>query len=102
MVAFFAASNDIVNVNLNSNFTTKVTTPKAHCFYGFQIAVKNIHNEMYSLLIDTYIKDPKEKLHLLHTIKTIPCIQCKANWDLKWCNPTKASFSKRMIAFASI
>jgi ribonucleoside-diphosphate reductase subunit M2 len=57
---------------------------------------------MYSLLIDTYIKDPKEKLHLLHAIKTVPCIQCKANWALKWCNPTSASFAEQMIAFAAV
>ena len=57
---------------------------------------------MYSLLIDTYIKDPKEKLHLLHAIETVPCVQRKANWALKWCNPTNASFTERMIAFAAV
>jgi ribonucleoside-diphosphate reductase subunit M2 len=102
VLAFFAASNGIVNKNLSRNFTTKVMAPKAHCFYGFQIAVKNIHSEMYSLLINTYIKDPKEKLHLLHAIKTVPCVQCKANWAFKWCNSTNASFAKRMIAFAAV
>jgi ribonucleoside-diphosphate reductase subunit M2 len=75
---------------------------KARCFYGFQIAVENIHSTTYSLLIDTYIKDPKEKLHLLHTIETVPCAQRKANWALKWCNPTNASFAERMIAFAAV
>jgi ribonucleotide reductase beta subunit family protein with ferritin-like domain len=74
VLAFFAASDGIVNKNLSSNFTTKVTAPKARCFYGFQIAVKNIHSETYSPLIDTYIKDQKEKLHLLHAIETVPCI----------------------------
>ncbi len=102
VLAFFAASDGIVNKNLSSNFTTKVTAPKARCFYGFQIAVKNIHNKTYSLLNDTYIKDPKEKLHLLHAIETVPCVQRKANWAFKWCNPTNASFTKRIIAFAAV
>ena len=102
VLAFFAASDGIINKNLSSNFNTKVTAPKARCFYGFQIAVKNIHSETYSLLIDTYIKDPKEKLHLLHAIETVPCVQCKANWALKWCNPINASFAELMIAFAAV
>ncbi len=100
--AFFTASDGVVNKNLSSNFTTKVTAPEARCFYGFQIAVKNIHSKMYSLLIDMYIKDPKEKLHLLHAIETVPCIQRKANWALKWCNSTNTSFIKYMIAFAAV
>ncbi len=79
VLAFFAAPDGIVNKNLSSNFTTKVTAPKAWCFYGFQIAVENIPSKTYSLLIDTYIKDPKEKLHLLHTTETVPCFQRKAN-----------------------
>jgi ribonucleotide reductase beta subunit family protein with ferritin-like domain len=102
ILAFFAASDGIVNENLSSNFTTKVMAPEAWCFYGFQIAAENIHSETYSLLIDTYIKDPKEKLHLLHTIETVLCVQRKANWAFKWCNPTNASFAKRMIAFAAV
>jgi ribonucleotide reductase beta subunit family protein with ferritin-like domain len=69
VLTFFAASDGIVNENLSSNFTTEVTAPEAQCFYGFQIAVENIHSETYSLLIDTYIKDPKEKLQLLHAMK---------------------------------
>jgi ribonucleotide reductase beta subunit family protein with ferritin-like domain len=72
ILAFFAASDGIINKNLSSNFTTKVMATKARCFYGFQIAVKNIHSKTYSLLINTYIKDPKEKLHLLHAIETVP------------------------------
>jgi ribonucleoside-diphosphate reductase subunit M2 len=102
VLAFFAASDRIVNENLSSNFTTEVTVPKARCFYGFQIAVKNIHSETYSLLIDTYIKDPNEKLHLLHAIETVPCVQCKAHWALKWCNPTYVSFAECMVAFAAV
>ena len=102
VLVFFTASDGIVNKNLSSNFTTKVTAPKARCFYGFQIAGKNIRSKTFSLLIDTYIKNPKEKLHLLHAIKTVPCIQRKANWALKWCNSTNTSFIKYMIAFAAV
>ncbi len=102
VLAFFAASDGIVNKNLSSNFITEVTVPKARCFYGFQIAVENIHGETYSLLINTYIKDPKEKSHLLHAIETVPCVKHKASWALKWCTPTYASFAKRIIAFAAV
>jgi len=102
VLAFFAASHGIVNENLSSNFTTKVTSPEARCFYGFQIAVENIHSETYSLLIDTYIKDPAEKQHLLRAIETVPCVQRKAQWALKWCDTTTASFAERMIAFAAV
>ena len=72
VLASFTASVGIVNKNLSSNFTTEVMPPKAHCFYGFKITVENIHSKTYSLLIDTYIKDPKEKLHLLYAIETVP------------------------------
>ena len=102
VLAFFAASDGIVNENLSSNFATEVTVPEARCFYGFQIAVENIHSETYSLLIDTYIKDPDEKIHLLHAIETIPCVQRKARWALNWCNPTNVSFAERMVAFAAV
>jgi ribonucleoside-diphosphate reductase subunit M2 len=102
VLAFFAASDGIVNENLGKNFATEVTLPEARCFYGLQIAVENIHSETYSLLIDTYIKDPSEKLNLLRAIDTVPCIQHKANWALKWCDPTTASFAERMIAFVAV
>ena len=75
---------------------------EARCFYGFQIAVENIHSETNSLLIDTYIKDPTKKTHLLQAIETVLCVQQKAQWALWWCNFTAASFAKRMIAFAAI
>jgi ribonucleoside-diphosphate reductase subunit M2 len=102
VLAFFAASDGIVNEILSSNFATEVTVPEARCFYGFQIAVENIHSKTYSLLIDTYIKDPNEKTHLLRAIETVPCVQRKAHWALKWCNPTYASFAERMVAFAAV
>ena len=78
VLAFFTDSDGIVNENLNSNFATEVTSPEARCFYGFQIAVKNIHSERYSILIDTYVKDPTKKMHLLRAIVTIPCVQWKS------------------------
>jgi ribonucleoside-diphosphate reductase subunit M2 len=80
----------------------EITSPEARCFYGFQIAVENIHSETYSLLIDTYIKDPNKKLHLLRAIETLPCVHRKAKWALKWCDTTAASFTERMIAFAAV
>ena len=102
VLAFFAASNGIVNKNLSSNFATEVTSPEARCFYGFQIAVENIHSETYLLLIDTYIKDPTKKTHLLQAIETVPSVQWKAQWVLRWCDSTAASFAECMITFAAV
>lgn len=101
VLAFFAASDGIVNENLASRFASEVQIPEARCFYGFQIAIENIHSEMYSLLIDTYIKDDKEKYRLLNAIETVPCVQKKAEWAIKWINNTD-SFAERLIAFASV
>jgi ribonucleoside-diphosphate reductase subunit M2 len=102
VLAFFAASDGIVNENLSGNFVTEVTSPEARCFYVFQIAVENIHSETYSLLVDTYVKDQKEKMHLLCAIETVPCVKRKANWALRWCDADHASFAERMIAFAAV
>jgi ribonucleoside-diphosphate reductase subunit M2 len=102
VLAFFAASDGIVNENCSSNFATKVTSPEARCFYGFQIAIENIHIKTYSLIIDTYVKDPTKKTHLLRVIETIPCVQRKAQWALRWCDSATASFAERMIAFAAV
>jgi ribonucleoside-diphosphate reductase subunit M2 len=102
VLAFFAASDGIVNENLAGNFATEVTVPEARCFYGFQIAVENIHSETYSLLIDTYVRDPTEKNHLLNAIETVPCVRKKANWALQWCEPDNASFAERCVAFAAV
>jgi len=98
VLAFFAASNGIVNENLAGNFAIEVQSAEARCFYGFQIAIENIHSETYSLLIDTYVKDQTEKMHLLRAIETVPSVQKKAKWALKWCDANNASFAERMIA----
>lgn len=102
VLAFFAASDGIVNENLVECFSQEVQVPEARCFYGFQIAIENIHSEMYSLLIDTYIQDPKEKDKCFNAIDTMPCVKRKADWALDWINPQKASFGERIIAFAAV
>ncbi|OZJ02930.1 Ribonucleoside-diphosphate reductase small chain [Bifiguratus adelaidae] len=101
VLAFFAASDGIVNENLVERFSNDVQIPEARCFYGFQIMMENIHSEMYSLLIDTYIKDPKERDYLFDAIDTIPCIRKKASWAVKWITSSK-SFAERLIAFAAV
>ncbi|WP_026904501.1 ribonucleoside-diphosphate reductase small subunit [Pedobacter glucosidilyticus] len=100
ILAFFAASDGIVNENLAVNFMSEVQVPEARCFYGFQIMMENIHSETYALLIDTYIKDPKERTHLLHAIDTVPCVQKKAQWALRWIE--KGTFAQRLVAFAAV
>jgi ribonucleoside-diphosphate reductase beta chain len=100
VLAFFAASDGIVNENLAVNFLSEVQYAEAKCFYGFQVMMENIHSETYSLLIDTYIKDPVEKDRLLNAIDTIPCVQRKAEWALRWID--NGSFAERLIAFAAV
>ncbi|MBM3919541.1 MAG: ribonucleoside-diphosphate reductase [Sphingomonadales bacterium] len=100
VLAFFAASDGIVNENLAVHFLNEVQYPEARCFYGFQIMMENIHSETYSLLIDTYIKNPEEKHKLLHAIETIPCVTKKAEWALRWID--KGNFLERLIAFAAV
>ena len=102
VLAFFAASDGIVNENLVQNFSNEIQIPEARCFYGFQIAIENIHSEVYSLLIDTYIKDNKEKTKLFEAIDTIPCVKKKAEWALQWTNAENASFAERIVAFAAV
>jgi ribonucleoside-diphosphate reductase beta chain len=102
ILAFFAASDGIVNENLSVRFMNEVAAQEAKCFYGFQIAMENIHSEMYSLLIDTYIKDTEEKAHLLNAINTIPTIGQKADWAIKWIEDSKTSFATRLVAFACV
>lgn len=100
VLAFFAASDGIVNENLAVNFLSEVQYAEAKCFYGFQVMMENIHSETYSLLIDTYIKDPVEKDRMLNAIDTIPCVQKKAEWALRWID--NGSFVERLIAFAAV
>jgi ribonucleoside-diphosphate reductase beta chain len=102
ILAFFAASDGIVNENLAMNFMKEVQWPEARCFYGFQIAMENIHSEVYSLLIDTYIKDMEEKTKLLHAIDTIPCVKKKAEWAIHWMQSEDADFASRLMAFAAV
>lgn len=102
ILAFFAASDGIVNENLVENFSAEVQVPEAKCFYGFQIMMENIHSETYSLLIDTYIKDPKEADFLFNAIDNIPCIKKKADWALRWINDDDALFGERLVAFAAV
>src|SRR5476649_2066538 len=100
ILAFFAASDGIVNENLAVNFMSEVQLPEARCFYGFQIMMENIHSETYALLIDTYVKDPAEKDRLFHAIDTVPCVGKKAEWALRWIN--NGSFAERLVAFAAV
>ncbi|KAH9256453.1 hypothetical protein BASA81_005367 [Batrachochytrium salamandrivorans] len=102
VLAFFAASDGIVNENLVTNFSREVQVPEARCFYGFQQAIENIHSEVYSLLIDTYIKDQAEKNMLFNALETIPCVQRKAEWAFKYANEANATFAERLVAFASV
>ena len=100
VLAFFAASDGIVNENLAEHFVSDVQYTEAKFFYGFQIAIENIHSETYSLLIDTYVKDPVEKDKLLHGIDTMECVRKKADWALRWID--NGSFAERLIAFAAV
>ena len=100
ILAFFAASDGIVNENLAVNFMREVQLPEARCFYGFQIMMENIHSETYALLIDTYIKDNVEKDKLFHGIYTIPAVKRKAEWALRWIE--NGNFAQRLVAFAAV
>jgi ribonucleoside-diphosphate reductase beta chain len=100
VLAFFAASDGIVNENLAEHFISEVQYTEAKFFYGFQITIENIHSETYSLLIDTYVQDPKEKDSLFNAIETMDCVKKKAEWALRWID--KGSFAERLIAFAAV
>merc|ERR1711990_456450 len=102
VLAFFAASDGIVNENLVERFMKEVQVPEARCFYGFQIAMENIHSEMYSLPIDTFVKEPEERDKLFNAIETIPAVKKKADWAMKWINNEDVSYSERIIAFAAV
>lgn len=100
ILAFFAASDGIVNENLAENFVAEVQYTEAKFFYGFQITIENIHSETYSLLIDTYIQDSAEKAYLFNAIDTLDCVKKKADWALRWID--KGSFAQRLVAFAAV
>jgi len=100
ILAFFAASDGIVNENLAINFINEVQYAEARCFYGFQLMMENIHSETYSLLIDTYISDPKEVDMLLNAVEHIDSVKLKAEWALKWIS--SESFAERLVAFAAV
>ncbi|QPG73754.1 Ribonucleotide-diphosphate reductase (RNR), small subunit [Brettanomyces nanus] len=102
VLAFFAASDGIVDENLIQNFTQNVQLPEARAFYGFQIMVENIHSETYSLLLETYVTDKKESDYLFNAIETIPPIKEKALWALRWINNKDALYAERLVAFAAI
>ena len=104
VLAFFAASDGIVNENLVQRFSTEVQVAEARSFYGFQIMMENIHSETYSLLIDTYVSDPEQRTHLFDAIETIPCIKRKAEWALRWISDKSSAmtFAERLVAFAAV
>lgn len=102
ILAFFAASDGIVNENLVERFSGEVQIPEARCFYGFQIMMENIHSETYSLLIDTYVKEHAQRTYLFNAIETIPCIRKKADWAIRWIQDKDSSFAQRLVAFAAV
>ena len=104
VLAFFAASDGIVNENLVERFSNEVQVAEARCFYGFQIMMENIHSETYSLLIDTYIKDAAQREYLFDAVETIPCIKRKAEWALNWIFDKQSTFkfAERLVAFAAV
>ena len=102
ILAFFAASDGIVLENLASRFMNDVQLAEARAFYGFQIMIENVHNESYSLLIETYIKDKEEKMKLFNAITNYPCIKKKADWAQKWIHDNRSSFATRLVAFACV
>ena len=102
VLAFFAASDGIVNENLAERFIREVQVTEARCFYGFQIAIENVHSEMYSLLINTYITNRTEREFLFNAIQNLPCVAKKANWAMAWTASEKATFAERLVAFAAV
>lgn len=100
VLAFFAASDGIVNENLAINFMREVQIAEARCFYGFQIMMENIHSETYSLLLQTYVKDPATRDHLFNAVETIPSVKKKADWALRWIQ--QGTFAERLVAFMAV
>lgn len=102
VLAFFAASDGIVNENLVERFSSEVQIAEARCFYGFQIMMENIHSETYSLLIQTYIKDSAQRASLFTAMESVPCISRKADWAVQWIQDPESSFGERLVAFAAV
>lgn len=102
ILAFFSSSDTIVNINLGERFLNEVQLLEAKFFYAFQMTIENIHSETYSLLIDTYFKDPVEKYEAFNAIQYIPCVKKKADWCFKWINDHESTFAQRLIAFAIV
>ena len=102
ILAFFAASDGIVVENLGMRFLSDVQLPEARAAYGFQLMMENVHSEVYSLLIDTYIKDESEKSKLFNALEEFPCIKKKADWAIKWISDNRSSFAARLVAFACV
>ncbi|MFN7161269.1 MAG: ribonucleotide-diphosphate reductase subunit beta [Candidatus Gracilibacteria bacterium] len=100
VLAFFAASDGIVNENLAVNFMKEVQIPEARCFYGFQVMMENIHSETYSLLLQTYVKEPAMRDHLFNAVETIPSVKKKADWAMKWIQ--QGTFAERLVAFMAV
>ena len=102
ILAFFAGSDGIVLENITQRFANEIQIPEARCFYGFQMAIENIHSETYSLLIDKYIREPEEKTRLFNAIDTIPAVGRKAKWAIRWMQSKESSFATRLVAFAAV
>ncbi|KAI1796029.1 ferritin-like superfamily [Ganoderma leucocontextum] len=102
VLAFFAASDGIVNENLVQRFAHEVQVPEARCFYGFQVMMENVHSEAYSTLINTYVRDAEERGRLFEAMEKIPCVKRKAAWALRWIEDREASFGERLVAFAAV
>jgi len=102
VLAFFASSDGIVLENVVENFCSEVPVPEVRCFYGFQMAIENIHSEVYSLLIDTYIKDRNVKQSLFQALDTMPCVRQKAQWAMRFMDPNVCTFAERLVAFAAV
>lgn len=101
MLAFFASSDGIINENLAGRFMKEVQIAEVRCFYGFQIAIENIHSEVYSLMLDTLIKDAAERKNLFNAIETVPCVARKAQWAMRWISSSRC-FAERLVAFACV
>jgi ribonucleoside-diphosphate reductase subunit M2 len=102
VLAFFAASDGIVNENLVDRFMSEVQMTEARCFYGFQVMIENVHSEMYSRLIEAYVSDREEQRQLFNAVENFPAIKKKADWAMKWTDDAQASFGERVVAFAAV